>query len=580
MLVADTSGDEARFRMLESLRQYGVERLARARRVRRRRRRPRAVVHRPGRDRRRSDPRTRSAPRAGPPRRRTRQPAGGACSLVGRRSRARTATHRRPALPVVRSGPPTGGETLGRSLPRSRPRPAGTRARPRPRRGRSDARGEWVDRCAGRDGERAGARPGASTPRHRARCSGRRRRPRGPLQVDARLRVDPQRGVPHPRGCEGGSRPRRRRPWTRSIEPANTSSRPSCVPSRRSGTSSRGTPRRLRLPSRRPGTSPLGAETCWTAASVEWVDGMLLDAAGDARGAYRHLERSLRLHDELGMGHVVVAQARSLALLAGRRGESELAAQWRTFVERRTGRSSGGDYDGSVLAAISNQLGLDARRSGDHERARTAHLEARAWYSQIGVTSGSAFTESCLGFLAGERGDRAAAADHHANALDDAETPRRLGGAGLGVRRRRGIVRRRRRSVGGGSPRSRRRPPPRHGSRLREPSGRCRCHRAPGPRRARRCVVQRGNAAAGPAGVAPRRSPPCEPVELRDDPPQMRPSAAGNQTMSTSPGNSSRCTRRRSVAWATSPRRAARMISWCWRSPLVSIAPSATVAKG
>lgn len=160
----------------------------------------------------------------------------------------------------------------------------------------------------------------------------------------------------------------------------------------------------------------------WSASNVEWLDGMLLDIAGDARGAYRHVEQSLRRFDELGTSHVVIGQAESLAHLADRMGEPELAAQWRTFVQTRSGASAGNTYDGSVLAAMSNQAGLDARRAGDFERAKQAHLEALAWWGEIGVTLGSAFTASCLGFLESERGDPVAAAHHHARALDEAAT--------------------------------------------------------------------------------------------------------------------------------------------------------------
>ena len=145
----------------------------RARRARRRRRRPRALVHRPRRDRRRRDPRTRSAPTrwtASTPNTTT---CGRRSPTVGRRSRARAAPDRRPARRRGSLG--TAGRRRGTG-PRPASRPPTTRRRVlalRPRRGRSDARGEWMDRRAGRTGERAGARPGASTSRHRAQ----RRRP-------------------------------------------------------------------------------------------------------------------------------------------------------------------------------------------------------------------------------------------------------------------------------------------------------------------------------------------------------------------------------------------------------------------
>jgi len=159
----------------------------------------------------------------------------------------------------------------------------------------------------------------------------------------------------------------------------------------------------------------------WSSGNVEWMDGMLLDVAGDGRGAYGHIERSLRMHDELGMGHVVVGHARTLVRLADALGEPALAQQWRTFVQRRTGRSAGGEYDGTVLAAISNKGGLDARRAGDLQRAKRAHLEAKAWLADIGVSLGSAFTSSCLGFVASDLGDHRGAVMHHGRALDEAE---------------------------------------------------------------------------------------------------------------------------------------------------------------
>ncbi|HEV7761244.1 MAG TPA: hypothetical protein VGO78_19690, partial [Acidimicrobiales bacterium] len=151
---------------------------------------------------------------------------------------------------------------------------------------------------------------------------------------------------------------------------------------------------------------------------VAWIEGLLAGARGDAAAAYRHTERGLRLLDELGMGQEVTAQAGLLVALAERRGEPELAAQWRTFVAGRSGGMT--RHDALLMASARNGEGLEARRAGDPDRARAAHLEALAGYEDAGVRAAVAFTRSCLGFLAAATGDDAGARDHHAAALDAA----------------------------------------------------------------------------------------------------------------------------------------------------------------
>jgi predicted ATPase/DNA-binding SARP family transcriptional activator len=149
-----------------------------------------------------------------------------------------------------------------------------------------------------------------------------------------------------------------------------------------------------------------------------WIEGLLAQAAGDTVAAYRHIERGLRLLDELGMGREVTAQAEVLVTLAEQAGEHDLAAQWRVFV----GDSGGGlaRHDLLVLASARNARGLRARADGDFEAARAAHLEALARYTEAGVAGGVAYTESCLGFLADAMGQREVSAAHHATALGEA----------------------------------------------------------------------------------------------------------------------------------------------------------------
>jgi predicted ATPase len=161
-------------------------------------------------------------------------------------------------------------------------------------------------------------------------------------------------------------------------------------------------------------------EERFSLSRISYVLGMIADLRGDARSAYRHIEQSLRLLDELGVHQAVTAQARLLAPLAGRCDEPELAAQWMAFVSDR------GDgwthYDGTVIASARNHAGLAARAAGDLDAAGAAHRAALDWYSSAGIPIGIAFTESCLGFLAAEQGDAARSVEHHARALTAAVT--------------------------------------------------------------------------------------------------------------------------------------------------------------
>jgi predicted ATPase len=137
------------------------------------------------------------------------------------------------------------------------------------------------------------------------------------------------------------------------------------------------------------------------ASRVEWLLGIQARAAGDPALAYRHVERSIRLLDELGMAHAVTSQAEVLAQLAQAAGEDALAAQWRAFVRARRGGTT--LLDSSIAAASRNRAGLAARSAGSPDEARTAHLEALALYEEAGSASGIAFTQSCLGFLDGDQ---------------------------------------------------------------------------------------------------------------------------------------------------------------------------------
>jgi predicted ATPase/DNA-binding SARP family transcriptional activator len=153
---------------------------------------------------------------------------------------------------------------------------------------------------------------------------------------------------------------------------------------------------------------------------VEWIEALVADAAGDAGEAYRHMERGLLLLDELGMGQEVTTQAGLLVALSERSGQEKLAAQWRTFVAGRTGGLT--RHDVLLMASARNSEGLHARRAGELDRALGAHLAALASYTEAGAGRAIAFTESCLGFLAAEVGDPKGARAHHGAALAAAST--------------------------------------------------------------------------------------------------------------------------------------------------------------
>ena len=175
----------------------------------------------------------------------------------------------------------------------------------------------------------------------------------------------------------------------------------------------------------------LGCGDRFVQGRVEWIEAFLADAAGDTAEAYRHIERGLVLIDQLGMGQEVTTQAGLLVALAERRGQHQLGAQWRTFVAGRSGGLA--RHDVLLIASARNVAGLHARSAGELDRARAAHLEALAGYEEAGVSGAVAFTQSCLGFLATEMGDRAGAADHHTAALKVATTSGEAGALALAL---------------------------------------------------------------------------------------------------------------------------------------------------
>ena len=148
---------------------------------------------------------------------------------------------------------------------------------------------------------------------------------------------------------------------------------------------------------------------------VEWIEGLLADAAGDSDAAYRHIERGLLLLDELGMGQEVTVQAGLLADLAERRGEIHSPRSGaRSWPAARVGSLVTTPYSAHRRGTVT-VCRLDERASWSGRAPR--NWKRWAGYEQAAVGRGIAFTRSCLGFLTTQMGDPVGAIAHHARWL-------------------------------------------------------------------------------------------------------------------------------------------------------------------
>ena len=94
------------------------------------------------------------------------------------------------------------------------------------------------------------------------------------------------------------------------------------------------------------------------------------------------------------------------------------------------------------MAAARNHDGLPPRAAGDLERAERLHARALEWYGSAALPAGIAFTDSCLGFLAADRGDSGTSAAHHRRALDAASTSGDAASIALGLEGVAGVMER------------------------------------------------------------------------------------------------------------------------------------------
>lgn len=149
----------------------------------------------------------------------------------------------------------------------------------------------------------------------------------------------------------------------------------------------------------------------WGLLRVRTVLGVLGQVRGDYAEAAEHLEAALTLTDRLGWGHhQLLGQLANVRFLQGRLDEA-------ADLHERAVVEAAAQGAGEVLAFCRNGLGLIARRRGHLDEARSLHEQALTWWSQPGWSGGAAFTEACLGFVAEEHGDLDRAVEHHRRSL-------------------------------------------------------------------------------------------------------------------------------------------------------------------
>ena len=139
---------------------------------------------------------------------------------------------------------------------------------------------------------------------------------------------------------------------------------------------------------------------------------IIAELRGDDERAAADYYESLAFARSLGLDEVVAVMLVQLAALVARRGDrqdaDDLRAESRGLV-RALGRI---DSDHSDRAGS----GIIARRRSDLARAAGLFEESLAWYRQAGVPSGAALSLSGLGFLAETRDDHAEATRRYRDA--------------------------------------------------------------------------------------------------------------------------------------------------------------------
>ena len=142
----------------------------------------------------------------------------------------------------------------------------------------------------------------------------------------------------------------------------------------------------------------------------------IAQARGDYADAAERREQMLQLAQRHGMIEAEAAQSLHLGNLAALHDEYERAREHHQRALRLAERSR----DRSLVALASNGAGMGARRRGDLDAAEQLHRRAAELYDRLQLADGAAFAHAGLGFVADQRGDREAALHAHRSGLERA----------------------------------------------------------------------------------------------------------------------------------------------------------------
>ena len=142
------------------------------------------------------------------------------------------------------------------------------------------------------------------------------------------------------------------------------------------------------------------------------------EIAGDYPTATRRLQEALRQAEELGMWTEVSFRTSGLGRIAMLTGDYEQADE----LHERARRLAIEQSNKSAEEYAEVGLGMTARRRGELDKAELHLAKWLGWLRQVGGSSGVAFILSQLGYIAEQRGDHATALQLHEEAHATAVT--------------------------------------------------------------------------------------------------------------------------------------------------------------